>query len=392
MTFPREACEFDVLIIGAGPAGLFAAGRLAAHGLSTVVLEEHGTIGDPVHCTGIVGSDSFDEFELPRDATLNELTAARFVSPSGHVVPYATRTPLAAVIDRPVFDRALARDALQAGAELRTGVRVGRLEVEKQRVIATTGTQHVHARLALVACGARYALQRSTGLGLPGRYLHTAQRELRATRLCDTELHFGRAVAPGGFAWAVPVVRPTGSHVRVGVMASRDAAGCYARMVDRISERWGVLPDNLPPRYKILPLGAIGRTYGDRMLVIGDAAGLVKPTTGGGIYYSIMSASLACDVAAAALERDRLEAASLAAYEHDWRARIASEVRAQDALRRAAERLSDRDMDELFELARTDGILPLVRKTIRFNHHRDFINALFRHAPARQILFRPLTG
>ena len=53
----------------------------------------------------------------------------------------------------------------------------------------------------------------------------------------------------------------------------------------------------LPPRLKILPLGAIERTYADRLLAIGDAAGLVKPTTGGGIHYSIVSASIAADVA-----------------------------------------------------------------------------------------------
>jgi digeranylgeranylglycerophospholipid reductase len=85
----------------------------------------------------------------------------------------------------------------------------------------------------------------------------------------------------------VPVVRPDGPYVRVGVMASRDVLGCYARMLLRVGERYGVTTHDLPPRQKILPLGAIDRTFGQRMLAIGDAAGLVKPTTGGGIHYSI---------------------------------------------------------------------------------------------------------
>ena len=84
-------------------------------------------------------------------------------------------------------------------------------------------------------------------------------------------------------------------------MASRDVLGCYARMLERVAGRCGVTRRDLPPRQKILPLGAIGRTYGDRMLAIGDAAGLVKPTTGGGIHYSIVSAALAADVAVGAL-------------------------------------------------------------------------------------------
>lgn len=385
--------EVDVLIVGGGPAGLFAAARLAGDGLHTVVCEEHPTIGDPVHCTGVLASETFDEFGLPREATLNDLRTARFVSPAGHVVPYATVAPLATVIDRGVFDRALARRAEQAGAELRSGLRVTRVEVDEGGVSAVSGgAQMVRARLAMLACGARYPLQRSFGLGLPSRHLQTAQRELPAGALFDTELHFGREIAPDGFAWAVPVARPAGPHVRIGVMASRDAPTHWVRMLERVEEKWGVRRDGLPPRQKVLPLGPIGRTYADRVLVIGDAAGLVKPTTGGGIYYSIMSAAMACEVAVTALRRDRLDAPALSAYERCWRARVSSELAAQHALRRVAERLSDRDMDELFELARTDGILPLVRKTIRFNQHREFVKALFRHGPARRILFRSLVG
>src|SRR5439155_14449582 len=130
------------------------------------------------------------------------------------------------------------------------------------------------------------------------------------------------------------------------------------------------------------------RTYGDRLLVVGDAAGLVKPTTGGGIYYSILSGTLAAEIGGEALEHNRLDAASLGAYEHAWRNQLADEFDAQHALRAAVSRLTDEDIDELFNLARTNGIMPIVRKTVRFNRHRDLIQALFRHAPSRRLLFR----
>src|SRR3954466_1673619 len=111
--------NFDVLVVGGGPAGLYAAERLARRGVSTLLCEEHVAIGDPVHCTGVLATESFDVLGLPQDATLNALMSARFVSPSGISICHATPSPLAAVIDRGVFDRALAQRATAAGVEIR---------------------------------------------------------------------------------------------------------------------------------------------------------------------------------------------------------------------------------------------------------------------------------
>jgi geranylgeranyl reductase family protein len=382
----------DVLVAGGGPAGLFAAERLAKGGAHVLVCEEHERIGDPVHCTGILASESFAEFDLPREASLNTLSAARFISPSGLTVPYASPSPVATVIDRPAFDRALAARAIAAGATIMTSARVASLETDAGEVRAMIGDRFVTARLVVLACGATYALQRRLGLGLPLLHLQTSQAELpAATPPIDVELHFGRLVAPDGFAWVVPVHRPNGgAAVRIGVMASTDAAACYRQFLARVRDRCGITAADSTPRQKILPLGSIDTTYGNRLLVIGDAAGLVKPTTGGGIYYSLLSAALAAETAGEALRRDRLDGPALAGYQKAWRRRIADELHAQGELRRAVTRLSDDQIDGFFNLALTDGIMPIVRSTIRFNQHRDLIRALFRHPPARQFLFRSI--
>jgi len=392
MAPPRADNQVDVLVVGGGPAGLFAASRLAAAGHRVLVCEEHETIGEPVHCTGILSANTFDEFDLPRESMLNVLDRVRFVSPSGQALSYAPSTPEAVVIDRGRFDRALASLARAANADVRTGVRVRALTTTEDGVSAMAGEEPLRARLVVLACGARYGVQRQAALGLPAQYLHTAQRELRARRLRDVEVHFGRDIAPSGFGWAVPIARSDGPYVRVGVMASHDAPRHFACMLDRVAPGWGIDRTDVSPRQKILPLGAISRTYATRLLAVGDAAGLVKPTTGGGIYYSILSASLAADVASRALARDRLDASSLSIYELRWRARLDREFQAQQALRRAATAMTDADIDDLFHLARTNGVMPLVRRTARFNEHRHLIRALFRHQPARKILYRALAG
>jgi flavin-dependent dehydrogenase len=142
----------------------------------------------------------------------------------------------------------------------------------------------------------------------------------------------------------------------------------------------------------MLPLASVKRTYADRVLAVGDAAGLVKPTTGGGIYYSVVSGEIAAEVLGRRLAVNGLSAAALREYEESWRGRYQSEFTAQLALRFVAQRMRDADIDALFTLATTDGILPLVRENARFNRHRDFILALLKHQPARRALFGRLAS
>jgi geranylgeranyl reductase family protein len=378
----------DVVIVGGGPAGLYAALRLVRAGWCVELFEEHRDIGEPVHCTGVLAPEAFETFGLTTHSLLNPLTSVRFIAPSGERVEYSPPTVEAVVIDRAAFDRRLADEAERAGVVVRRGRVIG-VELDRDGVTVATEAGHVRARTCALACGANYAIQRKLGLGLPRLMLQSAQIELPARRLGPVEIHFGAEVAPGGFAWAVPVQRPDRACVRVGVMCDSDARGFFRRLAARLQSRWGIdAVEDCTPRQKILPLGPIKRTYANRLLVLGDAAGLVKPTTGGGIYFSLLSAKLASATLDAGLKADRLDEQSMSAYERAWRRQLGSELRWQLVLRRIAERLSDADIERLFELAQTDGIMPIVRRTASFNHHREFIVALLKHPPARRVLLR----
>jgi geranylgeranyl reductase family protein len=378
----------DAVIVGGGPAGLYAGWKLGRAGFRVALIEEHASSGQPVHCTGVLAADAFEEFGLPDDSVLNPLRTVQFYAPSGEAIDYTTSAVEAVVIDRAQFDRRLAERAAIAGVELSYGERVTSVDVEADGVRVTTPEGAVHARVCVLACGASYAVQRRLRLGMPQLLLHSAQAELPAEKLGDVEVHFGERVAPRGFGWAVPVQRER-PYVRIGVMCEHHADRHFHRLLANIAPRWGVeWSARCQPRQKILPLGPIERTFADRVVVLGDAAGIVKPTTGGGIYYSLLSASLAADTLGAALERDDTTAATLSAYQTQWRGRLGSELRWQLVLRRIAQRLTDEDIDGLFALARTDGLMPLVRRTAAFNRHRDFIVALLKHPPARRVLFR----
>ena len=385
---------YDAIVVGAGPAGLKAARQLATRRLRVAILEEHHVVGDPVHCTGVLAREAFDEFGLSSDSILNELTTARFISPSGQDIVYRTRVVEAVVVDRALFDRRLADDAVRAGAELVRGARVDAILPADDGVsIALAGQAPLRARSCVLACGGRYKLHRQLGLGVPSLLLHTAQRELPASTPGDVEVHFGSEVAPRGFAWVVPVWRDGRSYARIGVMAEGQAPRYFERLLDKVASRWGIeRPLAGPPRLKILPLSRISRTYGDRFIAVGDAAGLVKPTTGGGIYYSLVSASIGAGVLAAALHDDDVSAIRLSDYERRWRARLETELDTQLSFRLLAQQMPDEDIEGLFTLARTDGVMPIVKRTASFNRHRKLIVALLKHAPAREMFFRSVMG
>ncbi|HEX7941257.1 MAG TPA: hypothetical protein VF488_05605, partial [Gemmatimonadaceae bacterium] len=174
-----------------------------------------------------------------------------------------------------------------------------------------------------------------------------------------------------------------------------NARDYFSRFIASVAPRWGVRhdPDSpIEPRSKILPLGPTRLTYGDRVLAVGDAAGLVKATTGGGIYYSLVSARLAVDVLAEGLAADTLDERFLSTYQARWKAALGDELQAQMELRRLAHQLGDDDIDALFELAQTDGVMPIVRRTAQFNRHRHLIVSLLNHPPARRLLMRRVLG
>ena len=383
----------DVAVIGGGPSGLIAARDLAAAGFHAVVLEEHERIGAPVHCTGVLGLDAFDELELSRCSILNILRAARFVGADGTGVEVDAERVCAAVVDRARFDVSLAAAASAAGAEIAVGCRVVRIAPRAAAVALHTDRGELRARSVIVACGASYRFNRALGFGIPRVLAHSAQLEVIFPPMQHVEVHFGRRFAPAGFAWVVPFSRGSDTFARVGVLCDNNAAANFQTFSARIRQARDALPGHQPlptPRLRVLPLAPVARTVADRILVGGDAAGLVKPTTGGGIYYGLLTGRLAAEVLAECLGHDSLDARRLSAYERRWRDRLGSEIRAGLAFRSVAARLSDRAIDALIDIARADGIIPLLKQTADFNWHGAAARSVLRHPSFRRAVFGAL--
>jgi geranylgeranyl reductase family protein len=382
----------DVVIVGGGPAGLLAASRLARSGLEVVLFEDHPRFGEPTHCTGIVSLETAELAKIPEDLVLGRLARARLVGPGGHeaVHTWSRDEPIVA-IDRAAFDTGLARQAASAGAVLKPGTPVEDLRTGADEVVVEARGCSVRARACVLACGVSYRFQRRLGLGLPRRAVHTAQVEVDAVSgEHEVELHFGRTVAPGGFVWTVPVSRDGRTRLKIGVMAEGDAGAHLTAFLGRSRSRGRVRSEPAEVIRRLLPLSPITKTYTERLLVVGDAGGFTKPTTGGGIFYSLLSASLASDTLLEAFAVGRFDAAFLSSYEDRWRQRLGHELRAADWLRRCVTRCTDGEIDALVRALAGEDIRSLIGRTARFNWHRDLILALGRHPTVAAVLVRAL--
>ncbi|MDQ7819273.1 MAG: NAD(P)/FAD-dependent oxidoreductase [Armatimonadota bacterium] len=355
--------DYDVIVVGSGPAGAMAALRTAARGLRTLVVEEHPAPGTPAHCSGKIQVHAFREFGLPGELILTALRAGTFYGPGGSVARVRRPSPDSFVVDRAEFDRWLAARAQEAGAHLALGTRVRAAQREGGlvRVTGERGGRTLSATAPVVvdAEGARPVLPRALGLRLPRRMVHGLQYECTGVDVeCDDcpELYLGRAWAPGFFGWLMPL---GGTRARVGVCVDprlTDRPPAY--FLDRLIREHPVASRRLRAARVRRRLGgpipllaARHRTSAEGLIVVGDAAGHVKATSGGGIYFSLIGGDLAAAAAAGYVGGDR---SALAAYERGWRRRFGRELRATAAARLALAHMSDADVDAVVEAVASD--------------------------------------
>ena len=247
-------------------------------------------------CTGIIGINAFDEFPLPWESVVGTLGRMKAISRYGTEIPYTPPQPIAYIVDKGAFNSALAAQATDAGALLHTSTRAYDLAIDDAGVhlhalVAGEQPFRVHAQLAVLACGVHYHLTKALGLGIPCEFLQGAQVEVPQTLTEWTEVHLNKAFSREAFSWLVPL--QSGS-TRVGLMCARNARGALQRFLDSVAPQWHEWGD-LQIATKPIAQMPLRQSYAERVLVIGEAAGQVKATTGGGIYYGLLAARIAAE-------------------------------------------------------------------------------------------------
>lgn len=383
----------DVVVIGGGPAGLYGSRELAQRGYKVILLEDHRDVGEKVLCTGIIGTPAFDEFPLPRHTILGAVRDTKAISKYGTAVCYRPPHPLAYIVDKRTFNLAMASSAEEAGVELRSHSRAEDIMVDDDGahvvVRHSEGERYtLTAPVVLMACGVSYSLTSRLGLGRPRDFLHGAQAEVPYLWTSWTEILLDKEISADAFAWVVPM---TNGWSRVGVMSGQGALASLHKLLDRVLPEWRDNPD-IRMASKPIAQGLINRSYQDRVLVVGEAAGQVKGTTGGGIYFALLSAHYAVEAIDHAFARGSFSARTLARYERAWRAAMGEELWLGYVFRRLYARLRDEHVDALLALAAKNGLMDLIREKADFDWHRDLIVAMLKSPSVQKVLLTGLLG
>ncbi|MGQ9546743.1 MAG: geranylgeranyl reductase family protein [Dehalococcoidia bacterium] len=384
---------YDVIVVGAGPAGNYAAYKLASLGHNVAVFEERSMSALRACCTGIISTDCFHSLELSPEVILTRVNSAKFFSPSGRCLRLQTKNVEAYVVNRPLLDKALASKAQSQGAQYFYSSPVvdiipGRDSVQVE-ALCSGAKEMFKARAIILANGFRPQLPARLGLGRIKTFLVGAQAEIEARDVDELEIYFGRGVAPGSFAWLVPtcVGTPT-SRAYAGLLTASQAKLRLQKFLNTLSGQGRITTEDVQIEQKVVPITALTRTYGERVVVVGDAAGQVKPTTGGGIYFGHLGARIAAEVLHEALDTDNLTATQLSRYQKQWKAKLGKELSRGHWVRWAYATLTDRQIEVIFSALQSDGLASaLVNSSdFSFDWHGKLILAVLKHTPAFPLL------
>jgi len=356
--------EFDAVVVGGGPCGSFSALTAAKLGAKLVVCEEHKSVGIPTHCTGhlnLYGLKRLRLHPLPNNIVENEFKGVTFYSPSGKEFSIRFSSPVTCAVNRELFDKHLADLATKAGVEYRLGSRVESLILEKGSVKGVVVNRRgfkemLSAKIVIDAEGVSSAILRKVGFQSLERSMVVNAVHVEMDRLNDVEgdsveVYLGEKYAPGFFAWIIPKQEGT---AKVGLATN---VGNPRRYLHKFIRDHPIASLKLN-KSKILnqsfhPIslgGPIPKTYHHGLLIVGDAASQVKPTTGGGVIFGLLCSKIAGEVVNEATKNNDFSERFLSHYQTRWRALIGFELTLMRQLRIMLNNISDRRIDKIIEL------------------------------------------
>jgi len=360
----------DVVVVGAGPCGSFAAAKLARQGAKVTVFEEHGEIGVPSHCAGhlsISGLKRLGLFPLPRAIVDSTIFGATVYSPVGNAFTVRFASPVTCAVNRTLFDQHIGRMAESYGVCYSLKSRVQSLIIKEGstkglRVIRKNRMEALQAKIVIDAEGVSSSLLGQAGLQKPerGKIINAVSAEVDGVIDLQTDMvdvFLGNEYAPGFYAWLIP---KSENAARIG-LATRE--NNPKELLLRLMLKHPAASARLQ-RARIIqttfhPLtlgGPIPKPFSDGFLVVGDAASQVKPTTGGGVILGMTCAEIAAEVASLSLQKHDFSAKSLSLYQKRCNRILRFDMSIMLRIRKMLDAMSDRRIDGAIAFCEALGV------------------------------------
>tara|TARA_B100000586_G_scaffold260328_1_gene226514 strand:- start:3365 stop:4570 length:1206 start_codon:yes stop_codon:yes gene_type:complete len=362
---------YDVVIIGAGPIGGYLSRRFSERGHSVLLVEEHAEIGRPFQCAGLVNPSAMDHVGVEH-SILTGIWGARIHSPSGITVnigdPQRIRTWS---VCRKIFDEAVVMQAIDIGADLLLSSKPTSAEVHENHVslvIETpSGGLSINAKLVCGADGAHSWVRRRFRMGNPRELMIGFQVEVSGYRGKEGKLdmYTGSDLAPGFFAWAIP----SGKTTRIGTWTKADLLdGRSCEDLLRKLQSCSAWTSRFEECTEVgrycgpIPSGFVKRPLIERVALFGDAAGICKPTTGGGIGPGFKQVDLLVPELSQALEEGDLSSKRMGVISKLLED-MSSDQRRKRALRDAfLTESTDSELDEIFKVWSKPEVTALINE------------------------------
>ncbi|MBN1389879.1 MAG: NAD(P)/FAD-dependent oxidoreductase [Candidatus Thermoplasmatota archaeon] len=389
----------DITIIGAGPIGCYTAWMLSKKGFSVGLLEEHPEVGRPEQCAGLVNRSMFDLPELDKvidRVRLNDITGADIYSPGGKYLNLRANKVKAISMDRARFDKVLLKNAADAGTETLLSVKAigidrrndGGFDVNFRGL---SGEGIIKTRILIGCDGASSSIRRYLGLEKPFSIIPGAafQVEIDEGSVPDdiVAVFTGEETAKGFFAWAVPA--GTRTSMRIG-LAAEDGNSLRKGWTNlphdaRLAEWLGLDGDRTAHTSEIsfnigiVPMGSPRTIISGNALILGDSAGMAKPTSGGGIYPGLLavndlvrSVDKACDISPDALEL----------FRSSWLSGYGKELSRSRFFRKLISQVKDEEVEEVVKRLSDPELMEIINREGDIDHPLRLALLLIRKEPS----------
>ncbi|MHA1836933.1 MAG: geranylgeranyl reductase family protein [Candidatus Heimdallarchaeota archaeon] len=373
--------DYDVIVVGAGPAGSTTARFIAKEGFKVKILDARQHIGIPVRCGEAIGKETINDIlkiGVPKDALRTEVMGIRVFSPALKKIDYRLSSGGGYVVDRRIFDKELLVGAALEGADVQLNTRVTGISIDKDKGVILKANHNGKeitetAKVVVGADGLYSIIARETGLAEPidAKDLDTsigyemAGLEIDEPTMLD--LYMGNEVAPRGYVWIFPKSENTANvGIGVGVGFAKKSVKEY---LDDFIHKHPLLKERfknakiIEERVGAIPVGGeLEKLATDRVLLVGDAARQVNPLTGGGIAYGMEAGKMISDTLVEAFEKEKFNENFLRQkYEKLWQSAYGKSFSLGKRARKVLDVITDQQMENIVETFDGEDLVKAVR-------------------------------